>query len=225
MEEKNRELSADYYKRKHHLFIKRVIFLFILFSSVSFLLFLSISEGFALKILLSKNFSFIEVSVILILIGIYLLAYNIILSRIYLHICYHFENKKTPSLIIMTIFIIVYLFLSFTTEIKDIVSLGVSKLCIISLYFNFWNSQLIEARLKTRSNIIPYIYIVSWRAFFICRWVLIACWLLSSLGFALALVSSHPIIKLEGWEGLILMFTFYFLFKLFVRNPNAHANY
>ena len=96
MEEKNRELSADYYKRKHHLFIKRVIFLFILFSSVSFLLFLSISEGFALKILLSKNFSFIEVSVILILIGIYLLAYNIILSRIYLHICYHFENKKTP---------------------------------------------------------------------------------------------------------------------------------
>ncbi len=225
MEEKYRELSADYYKRKQHLFKKRLKFLFILFSSVSFLLFLSISEGYALKLLLSKNFSFIEISVILILISIYLLAYNIILSKIYLHICYHFENKKTPSLIIMTIFIILYLTLSYTTGIKDIVSLGVSKLCIISLYFHFWNSQLKEARLKTRSKLIPYIFIVSWRAFFICRWVLISCWLLSSLGFALALVASHPIIKLEGWEGLILMITFYFLFKLFVRNPNAHNYY
>ncbi|KAB8036244.1 hypothetical protein GCL60_15780 [Silvanigrella paludirubra] len=225
MEEKYRELSADYYKRKQHLFKKRLKFLFILFSSVSFLLFLSISEGYALKLLLSKNFSFIEISVILILISIYLLAYNIILSKIYLHICYYFENKKTPSLIIMTIFIILYLTLSYTTGIKDIVSLGVSKLCIISLYFHFWNSQLTEARLKTRSKLIPYIFIVSWRAFFICRWVLISCWLLSSLGFALALVASHPIIKLEGWEGLILMITFYFLFKLFVRNPNAHNYY
>ena len=125
----------------------------------------------------------------------------------------------------MTIFIILYLTLSYTTGIKDIVSLGVSKLCIISLYFHFWNSQLTEARLKTRSKLIPYIFIVSWRAFFICRWVLISCWLLSSLGFALALVASHPIIKLEGWEGLILMITFYFLFKLFVRNPNAHNYY
>jgi hypothetical protein len=225
MEEKYRELSADYYKRKQHLFKKRLKFLFILFSSVSFLLFLSISEGYALKLLLSKNFSFIEISLILILISIYLLAYNIILSKIYLHICYYFENKKTPSLIIMTIFIILYLTLSYTTGIKDIVSLGVSKLCIISLYFHFWNSQLTEARLKTRSKLIPYIFIVSWRAFFICRWVLISCWLLSSLGFALALVASHPIIKLEGWEGLILMITFYFLFKLFVRNPNAHNYY
>ena len=225
MEEKYRELSADYYKRKQHIFKKRLKFLFILFSSVSFLLFLSISEGYALKLLLSKNFSFIEISVILILISIYLLAYNIILSKIYLHICYYFENKKTPSLIIMTIFIILYLTLSYTTGIKDIVSLGVSKLCIISLYFHFWNSQLTEARLKTRSKLIPYIFIVSWRAFFICRWVLISCWLLSSLGFALALVASHPIIKLEGWEGLILMITFYFLFKLFVRNPNAHNYY
>ena len=67
MEEKYRELSADYYKRKQHLFKKRLKFLFILFSSVSFLLFLSISEGYALKLLLSKNFSFIEISVILIL--------------------------------------------------------------------------------------------------------------------------------------------------------------
>ena len=82
MEEKYRELSADYYKRKQHLFKKRLKFLFVLISSVSFLLFLSISEGYALKLLLSKNFSFIEISVILILISIYLLAYNIILSKI-----------------------------------------------------------------------------------------------------------------------------------------------
>ncbi|APJ02744.1 hypothetical protein [Silvanigrella aquatica] len=226
MEDKSRELSADYYKRKHHLLKKRLSLFFILISSVTFLLFLSISEGFALKVLLSKNFSLTEINFILIIIGIYLLAYNIILSRITLHICYHFENKKLPSVIIIAIFIITYFMFSINaSEAKNIISLGISKICIISLYFNFWNSQLVETRLQMRTNIIPYIFIVSWHAFFICRWVLIACWLLSSLGFALALVSSHPIIKLEGWEGLIIMFTFYLLFKLFVRNPNAHANY
>lgn len=226
MEDKSRELSANYYKRKQHLLKKRLAFFFILISSVTFLLFLSISEGLALKVLLSKNLSLSEISCILILIAIYLLAYNIILSRITLHICYHFNNKKIPSAIIMAIFISAYLIISINApEVKNIISLGISKICIISLYFNFWNAQLSETRLQMRTNIIPYIFIISWHAFFICRWVLIACWLLSSLGFALALVSSHPIIKLEGWEGLLLMFTFYFLFKLFVRNPNAHANY
>ena len=221
-----RELSSDYYKRKHHLLKKRLKFFLILIASVSFLLFLSISEGFSLKVLLSKNFSVSEISIILILISFYLLLYNIILSKITLHICYYFGNKKIASAIIMALFILAYIIISFnTSELKNIISLGVSKICTISLYFNFWNAKLSEARLKMRTSIIPYIFITSWRAFFICKWVLAACWLLSSLGLALALVSSHPIIKLEGWEGLILMFTFYFLFKLFVRNPNAHTNY
>lgn len=223
MEEKIRELSSDYYKRKQHLLKKRFIFFLVLISSVTFLLFLSFSEGVALKILLSKSFSFLEIILILILISIFLIAYNIILARIYLHICYHFEKPKTPSLIIMALFILAYFVLSYTTSgIKDILALGFSKLCIISLYFHFWQIQISESRLKKLSITIPATFILSWRSFFICKWALVACWLISSLGFAIALVSSHPIIKLEGWEGIIIMLTFYFLFKLFVRNPNAH---
>jgi len=223
VEEKIRELSSDYYKRKQHLLKKRLIFFFVLISSVSFLLFLSISEGIALKILLANNFSFPEITAFLILISIFLIAYNIILARIYLHICYHFENPRAPSLIIMTLFIIAYFILSYTTSgIKDILALGFSKLCIISLYFHFWRSLIAENRLKKKQTIIPANFILSWKTFFVSKWVLIACWLMSSLGFAIALVSSHPIIRLEGWEGIIIMITFYFLFKLFVRNSNAH---
>ncbi|WGL58703.1 hypothetical protein QEJ31_09190 [Pigmentibacter sp. JX0631] len=223
MEDKIRELSSDYYKRKQHLLKKRLSIFLVLIFSVTFLIFLSVSEGIALKILLSKNFTFFEISSILILISIFLIAYNIFLSRIYLHICYHFEKPKTPSNIIMTLFICAYLLLSYTTSgVKDILALGFSKLCIISLYYHFWRSQIIENRLKKHLSILPANFLLSWRAFFICKWVLIACWLLSSLGFAIALVSFHPIIKLEGWEGVIIMITFYFLFKLFVRNPNAH---
>ena len=123
----------------------------------------------------------------------------------------------------MTLFICAYFLLLYTTSgVKEILALGFSKLCIISLYYHFWRSQIIENRLKKHLSILPAYFLLSWRAFFICKWVLIACWLLSSLGFAIALVSSHPIIKLEGWEGIIIMITFYFLFKLFVRNPNAH---
>lgn len=223
MEDKIRELSSDYYKRKQHLLKKRLSIFLVLIFSVTFLILLSVSEGIALKILLSKNFTVIEISFILILISIFLIAYNIFLSRIYLHICYHFENPKTPSNIIMTLFICAYFLLLYTTSgVKEILALGFSKLCIISLYYHFWRSQIIENRLKKHLSILPANFLLSWRAFFICKWVLIACWLLSSLGFAIALVSSHPIIKLEGWEGIIIMITFYFLFKLFVRNPNAH---
>ena len=226
MEERNIELSQDYYKRKNHLLKKRLNFFIILISSVSFLLFLSISEGYALKILLSKNFSITDIVYILLLIELYLLTYNIILSRITLHLCYYFYNKKIPSIIIMSIFSIVYLIISFNvSEAKNIIPLGISKICIISLFFNFWSSKLSETRLETRSNILPYIFMISWQAFFMCRWVLIACWLLSSLGFALALVTSHPIIKIELWEAVLLMLAFYFPFKLFVRNPNAHSGF
>ncbi|KAB8027745.1 hypothetical protein [Fluviispira multicolorata] len=225
MEDKSRELSAAYYKRKHHLLKKRLFFIFILTFSVLLLLLLSISESWALKILISRSFSSLGVGSVLFFTGLYLLVYNILLSRISLHICYHFENKKIPSFIIMLLFIVVYLIISFNApEFKNIISLGVSKICIISLYFSFWVSQLSEARLKMRLTKIPSIFLVSWRSFFICKWVLIACWLLSSLGFALALVASHPIIKLEGWEGVILMLTYYFLFSFFVRNPNAHTH-
>jgi hypothetical protein len=224
VEIKNKELSADYYKRKQHLMKKRLVFFFILVSSVSFLLFLSISEGWSLKILLSQNFSILTLFLILVLISLYLMVYNILLSRITLHICYHFENKKIPSLVIIVIFVFLYVFISFnTSEVKNIVPLGASKICIISLYFNFWTSQISETCMQMRLKIIPSFFLISLRAFFICRWVLIACWLLSAMGIALALVASDPIVQLGGWEGLILMATFYFLFKLFVRNPNAHS--
>ncbi|BBH51950.1 hypothetical protein [Fluviispira sanaruensis] len=225
MENKIRELSKEYYKRKHHLLKKRIIFIFILTFSVSFLLLLSISESWALKIFISKSFSISDMFVVLFFTSLYLFIYNILLSRITLHICYHFESKKIPSFIILFLFIIVYTIISYNApEFKNILSLGLSKICIISLYFRFWVSRLSETRLKLRITKAPSIYLVSWRAFFVCRWVLVACWLLSSLGFALALVVSHPIINLEGWEGVLLMLTYYFLFSFFVRNPNAHTH-
>lgn len=226
MESKIRELSAEYYKRKSHLYKARMVFLLILFSSVAVLVLLSVSEKWALHVLFSYDFSNFLSIFFLFCIFVYLLLYNILLSRIALRICYHFDNKKIPSLIIMLLFGLTYFFLSANSnEFKNILSLAVSKLAIISLYFNFWNSQLNETRLKTRSKLTPFVYLISFHAFFICRWVLIACWLLSCLGFVLALVSSHPVIHLDGWEGFILIFIFYILFRLFVRNPNAHANY
>lgn len=219
---KNKSLSRIYYKRKHHIFFKRLSFAFVVTLSILFLLSLSFFEGLAVRLLLSEVASTAEFFIFVPCIFIFLFIYNLILARVSLYICYHFENINMHSALFMLSFTLVYLFFSFKFHhLRNVIPLDVSKLFIISLYFRFWAARLSQARLKTQNVVLPRIFLVSWRAFFTCRFVLTACFLLSALGFVFALVSAHPAISLAGWEGLLVMSIFYFLFRFFVQNPNA----
>lgn len=221
-----RELSVEYKRRRAHLFRARLWLIALLTLSVISLIAISLSESWAVRILLSSPVSFFELITIAVLIVFFLLTYCIILARMALHITYHLEDARVALTLVTALFMGVYFVVwNYVPYPLPVLFLAASKILSIFLCFRFWKAQLSETRLRMRTTWLPKIYIVSWRAFFVCRWVIGACWLLSALGLALALVSTHPVIDLKGWEGIVLLGTFYFLFRAFVNNPHAHTGY
>lgn len=224
--EKVSERSPEYLRRKSQLLRARIWLVSLVSLSLTLLVILSLGEAWATRILMSSPLTWFELLSVGVLIGVFLFVYCIILARMALHITYHTENARVAQTFVTTLCLVVYAFLfTYLHNPLPVVFLAASKLLAIFLFFLFWQSQLSETRLRLRSRVLPRIYIVSWKAFFVSRWVLAACWLLCALGIALALVSTHPIIELDGWEGVSLLVTFYLLFRIFVRNPNAHAGY
>lgn len=218
--------SAEYTRRKSQLVRARGWLIGLVTLSVFLLVILSVLESWTVRVLLSSPVTPFELISILVLLGFFLLTYCVVLTRVALHISYHVENARVAKTFVTTLCLLGYLFvLTVVPSPQPVIFLAASKLLSIFLCFRFWESQLNETRLQMRSQVLPRVYIVSWRAFFVSRWVIAACWLLSALGLALALVSTHPIIDLEGWEGIVLLGSFYLLFRAFVRNPNAHADY
>lgn len=219
-----RSLSIEYYRRKAQLLRARMLLASLVSACLLLLVGISVAEGWVVKTILSPENSAAEFLWSVVLTGTFLLIYCVVLARVSLHISYHIENAKVAQTGVTFLFLVVYIFiLSHLSNPQPVVPLAISKLFVVLLFFSFWQSQISSARLEMRMKFPPRIFIVSWHAFFVCRWVLVACWLLLVLGFALAIVSARPIIDLEGWEGISLLATFYFVFRLFVRNPNAHA--
>lgn len=221
-----RSLSAEYYKRRLQLLRARAALVTLTVASMALLLTVSLAEGWAVRFVLSSAVTRQEFAGTLGVTALVLALFCIVLARLALHISYHIEHAGIAKTIVSTAFVLVYVFvLTKLPNPQPVLFLAVSKLFAIFLFFRFWHSQLSEARLQMRMKLPPRIFLVSIHAFFVCRWVLVACWLLLALGFATALVSVHPIIDMEGWEGLSILGTFYLMFRAFVRNPNAHADY
>lgn len=221
-----RTLSPDYYKRRSQLLRARILLIALIPAFLSLLVGLSVAEGWIVRNLLHSSVTTPEFFLTLSVSAAFLVVHCLVLARLALQICYHIEHAGIAQTGVMTIFLLAYFAVSWNLpQLQSVIHLAVAKLLMVFLFFRFWQSQLREARLQMRMKQPPRIFLVSIHAFFVCRWVLAACWLLGALGFALALVSTHPVIELEGWEGITLLLTFYFLFRAFVRNPNAHADY
>ena len=221
-----RILSADYYKRRAQLLRARIYLLVLIPACLALLVGLSLAEGWLVRTLLLTAVTPLEFTITILVCGLFLAVYCMVLARMTLNISYHLEHAGIAQTAITTIFLLCYLFVFFKLpNPQPVLHLASAKLLMVFLFFRFWQSQLLQARLQMRMKVAPRIFMVSWHAFFVCRWVLAACWLLGALGFALALVSTHPVVNMEGWEGITLLGTFYLLFWAFVRNPNAHADY
>jgi len=216
-------LSAEYYRRRSQLVRARWLLATLIPTSIAFLVLLSLAEGWVVRWLLQANLSVGGLIGVFAGTAMFLGVYCVGMARVSLHIVYHIEHAGIARTAVISAFLIAYIFV-FTKlpSPQTVFPLAAGKLLSIFLFFRFWQSQLAQTRLSTRAHISPRVFIVSFDAFFVCLWVVLACFLLCALGFALALASVHPIIDLEGWEGLMLLSTFYFLFRIFVRNPNAH---
>lgn len=217
-------LSAEYYRRRKQLVRARWLLATLIPLSIALLVMLSLAEGWVVRWLLSSSLGTVGLLGTFAAIGAFLATYCIGMARVTLHVVYHIEHSGVARTAVIGAFLVAYIFV-FTKlpSPQTVFPLAAGKLLSIFLFFRFWRSQLAEMRLRARSHASPRVFIVSFRAFLVSMWVVMACFLLCALGFALALASMHPIIDLEGWEGLMLLFTFYFLFRIFVRNPNAHA--
>lgn len=223
MRSTERSLSQEYYRRKQH--VTRVRLVLVLW--VAFLLLLlegiMAAEVWALKSLLRSSLQEGAVGWTLAFICFFLLLYSLILARFSLYISYHMENARIAQTGLSAFFLGIYVVFvtAFALPIEGSLHLALGKLLTLFLFFRFWRSQLSRARLLLGTHEVPRVFLTSWPAFFRCGWVLAACWLLSALGFALGIVSAHPIIDMEGWEGVILMGTFFVMFRFFVTNPYA----
>jgi hypothetical protein len=216
-------LSVEYYRRRSQLVRARWLLVTLIPTSIVFLVLLSLAEGWVVRWLLQARLEVGELVGILLGTALFLAVYCFGMARVTLHIVYHIEHSGFARTAVISAFIVAYVFVFMKLPSPQTVfPLAAGKLLSIFLFFRFWQSQLAQTRLSMRSQVSPRVFIVSFEAFLGCLWVVVACFLLCALGFALALASVHPIIDLDGWEGLMLLSTFYFLFWIFARNPNAH---
>ena len=151
-----------------------------------------------------------------------LFVYSFLVARMVLALIYHIDNAGFVQTTVMLALALFYASLMWVLPHSEaVILLGFSKLLGVFLFSLFWRNQLLEERWRNR-EVPPTIFFTSLRAFLVCRWVLLAVWLLKSLGLALALVTVHPVIQLSVAEGMMLLGSFFLLFSIFVRNPLAH---
>jgi hypothetical protein len=180
-------------------------------------------ESWLVKQFASVNVGLLEFVIYLSSVGCFLFLYSLGLCRLTLHFSYWLESLRSVRFGIQVLFLLAYGYaITGLDDIRLLLPVAASKVLSAFLFFRFWESQIVYLRLRRRKRPQPREFLLSGRAFFVCRWILVACWLLHCLGFALSLLSSDPVVDLAGWESLLLLGGFYLLFRVFVRNPYAH---
>jgi hypothetical protein len=216
-------MSAEYYRRRSQLVRARLLLATLLPAAIALLVALSLVESGVVQWLTTAPFTPLSLALFTLGMAVFLFLYSLGLARVTLQIVYHTEHSGIARAVVTCAFIAAYIFVFLKLPSPQIIlSLAMSKLFSVFLFFRFWQSQLSFSRLSSRYPIEARSFLLEWRAFFKCRWVVMASFLLCSLGFAMALASLHPVIQLGAWESTMLLGTFFLLFRIFAQNPNAH---
>lgn len=217
--------SASYHRRRQNLLWARGA---ALAAGGFFLLLLvtgSLVESWLVKRFALSDMGFVSFVIFVIGVGFFLFIYSLALSRLTLHFSYWLERTRTVRFVVQVLFLIAYGYaITSMRDVRLLIPVAVSKVFSIFLYFRFWESQIASLRLRRRNRPQAREFLLSVRAFLVCRWILVASWLLLCLGFALSLVSSDPVVDFTGWEAVLLLGGFYLLFRVFVRNQYAHPD-
>jgi hypothetical protein len=217
-----KSLSADYEKRRAQLLRARLVLAIWIPLSIACLLGLSLVEVWAVRRLLTEVMSYwplvMFVGAIFVTLGVSCFG----MARVSLLMTYHMEHAGWARTAVVGTFLGVYVFAFFQLPNPQLLlPLAVGKLFSILLNFRFWKGQIFHARLSRNYGFLPRDFLTNPKAFWMCRWILIASYLLCLLGFALALVSVHPVIEMDGWEGVMLSLSFFLLFRVFAGLPQS----
>lgn len=109
--------------------------------------------------------------------------------------------------------------------LQPLLYLVAGKILVTVLLARFWHAKFREFRMRFKEKPKAAFYLQRRGRFLSCAWVVAGSWLISVLAFALALVESQNLLQLQGWEGFLLLATFFGLFWIFVRNPHSHPEF
>lgn len=218
--------SPTYFQRKEWLGAARRYAIALSLIFVVLLLAANFAEVFVVRVIIQQARSIGEVIGLLIGVFVGLGLYTFVLARLTLHLVYRLNSARWASTVTLGLFLAVYVFtLPDKRDTAALIPLATSKVFSLLLFVRFWESQISGFRQRHKNMNHPRMFLVSWPAFLVCRWLLAACWLLSYFGFALAVVSADPVINMTGWESVTLIGALYGIFRIFVRNPLAHPEW
>lgn len=123
---------------------------------------------------------------------------------------------------VFLLFVVLYASVARQSMLQSMVFLVSGKILVTLLFARFWHAKFRDYRMRFKSKPSARFFMEKGSRFMSCRWVVMACWFMKALAFSLALVESQSVFQLQGWEGVLLLATFFGLFWVFVRNPNAH---
>lgn len=146
---------------------------------------------------------------------------SLILCVLCLSLATVIASTSRLQLVIPTVMLISYALLPHLLTAQSLVFLASGKVLSSVLLVRFWHAKFRVFRMRYRQTPTARMYLISFKRLLECRWVLIGTWLLSNLAFSLALVVQQTVLELQGWEGLLILLTFFGLFWVFIRNPNS----
>lgn len=146
---------------------------------------------------------------------------GVFLCVLCLHLASIIPSTGFLQLIIPSVMLISYGLLPHLLSAQSLIFLASGKVLSSVLLVRFWHAKFRVFRMRHGQTPDAGLYLNSLKKFLVCRWVLIGTWLLSDLAFALALAVQQTVLQLQGWEGLLILLTFFVLFWVFIRNPNS----
>jgi hypothetical protein len=207
----------------HRLFrAKRFLFVAIP-ALVSALALMCVVEVKLLEILFSASGLFYSFSLVLFFVALMLLIMSFVLSLLCLYLTEAAQAAGLAETALFAMFGAAYASVTRQALLQPVSHLIAGKIFVTLLLSRFWHAQFREYRMRFKEPPTARFFIEKSPRFMSCVWIVVGGWLIKTLAFSLALVENQTTVQLEGWEGFLLLATFFSLFWIFVRNPYSHS--
>lgn len=181
-------------------------------------------EVASLEFLFAKSYAPIEFFLIFFSVVLLLLFLSFTLSLLCLYLTAAAQAAGVAETAVLVLLSGAYASVARQSLIQPLLYLVAGKILVTVLFARFWHAKFREYRMRFKDRPTARFFMERRKRFLSCVWVVVGSWCITALAFALALVESQTLLQLQGWEGLLLLATFFGLFWIFVRNPHSHPD-
>lgn len=181
-------------------------------------------EVAGLQVLFAEPVNPLRFAMIFTSVVVLLLLMSFALSLLCLYLTDAAQAAGLAETAVLILFAAAYASVARQSLLQPLLYLVCGKIMVTVLLARFWHAKFREHRMRYREKPSARFFVERRRRFFSCAWVVVGSWFITALAFTLALVESQNLLQLQGWEGLLLLATFFCLFWIFVRNPHSHPD-